>query len=637
MGRTDSRRRALFLLIVFATVGSALLARLAYWQVGQRDRLATEAFNQTTMQETTPSKRGEIYDRTGVVVLATTIERQRLIATPSQIDSATRRQVAADLVTILGLTDADAKALTDRETSDRKYVVLAHGLDTSVANQITAAISGGRLKGLALEPEPARVYPQSGGAPDTTLAAKLLGFVNREGVGQYGVEQYYQEQLAGRPRIVNAQRDVASRVIPDTAVVKDAGAPGEDLRLTIDAGLQLSVEQEILAAWAADKAKSVSAIVMNPYTGEVLAEASYPSYDANDYAAIAASNPSRFIDPIVSSVYEPGSVFKMLTSVAALQGGEVTTKTRIKDTGILKLDGGRTHVDDADHKAMGWMEFQDAIAYSRNVVAAKVAIGLDRTTTGAATKLHDTWTRFGIGSPTGIDVAGEVSGIVRDPATRPWRQIDLANGAFGQGVAVTPLQLATAFATMMNGGQLIQPHVVQAVGVNARQLAPRGQIITPDLSKTLIGMMNHVVSTVPFYRDRTLIPGFEVGGKTGTAQIWDPKANGGRGNWKHNIFNYSFVGYIARQAGHPDLVVAIRIEEGKPTIARLGQIEMPVMSFELFRRIAHDAITTPDLLPERTDSAPPTTAGAGDASGASGAGAAGGSASGGSQSTTATR
>ena len=594
--------------MVFATVGSALLARLAYWQVGQHDRLADEAFQQTSLRQETPSRRGDIYDRTGVVVLATTIERQRLVSTPSEIDADARRQVAAGLVSILGLTGPDAGALTDRETSERKYVVLAHDLDTTVAGHIQAGIDSKALTGLALEPEPVRVYPQAGGGPNTTLAATLLGFVNREGVGQYGVEQFYQDQLAGRPKIVQAQRDVASRQIPETAVVEDPGSPGEDLRLTIDAGLQLDVEQEILAGWAADRAKSVSAIVMNPYTGEVLAEASYPSYDANDYAAIATSNPARFVDPIVSSVYEPGSVFKMLTVVAGIEKGEVTTKTRIKDTGLLRLDGGRTHIDDADHRAKGWMTFEDAIAYSRNVVAAKVALGLDDTTKKSSSILHSTWTRFGFGSPTGIDVAGEVGGIVRDPAIRAWRQIDLANGAFGQCVAVMSLQLATAYSAMINGGQLIQPHVVQAVGLSARQIPVKGQVISADLSKTLVGMMNHVVSTVPFYRDRTLIPGYEVGGKTGTAQIWNPKANGGRGGWKHNIFNYSFIGYIARQPGHPDLIVAIRIEEGTPTVAKLGQLEMPVMSFGLFRRIAHDAITTPDLLPERTDAPPATTA-----------------------------
>ena len=628
MGRTDSRRRALVLLIVFATVGSALLARLAYWQVGERQRLADQALQQTTMREETPSRRGNIYDRSGVVVLATTIERQRLISTPSQIDPDTRRAVADRLVAILGLGDADAQDLRDHETSDRQYVILAHGLDSTAASQIQAGIASGDLKALALEPEPVRVYPQAGGAPNTTLAAKVLGFVNRDGVGQYGVEQFYQAELAGRPKVVQAQRDMTQRPIPDSAVVEDPGAPGQDLRLTIDAGLQLDVEQEILAAWAADRAKSVSALVMNPYTGEVLAEASYPSYDGNNYSAVAATNPSSFIDPIVSSVYEPGSVFKMLTSVAALERNEVTTMTKIKDTGVLRLDGGRTHVDDADHKAMGWLTFQDAIAYSRNVVAAKVAIGLDHSTNAAATILHSTWLRFGFGSRTGIDLAGEVSGLVNDPAVRPWRQIDLANGAFGQGVAVTPIQLAAAYAAMINGGQLVQPHVVEAVGLSARATPSQGRVIDGTLSKTLIGMMNHVVSTVPFYRDRTLIPGYDVGGKTGTAQIWDPKLNGGHGGWKQNIFDYSFVGYVARQTGHPDLLVAIRIEEGTPTIARIGELEMPVMSFGLFHRIAHDAITTPDLLPDLT-TAPGGTATGTEAEAAAPVGAGGAPADGG--------
>ncbi|GAC1676962.1 MAG: hypothetical protein NVS9B8_18330 [Candidatus Limnocylindrales bacterium] len=461
---------------------------------------------------------------------------------------------------------------------------------------------------MALEPEPVRVYPQAGGGPNTTLAAKALGFVNRDGVGQYGLEQYYQDLLAGRPKVVQAQRDITSRSMPDSTVVKDPGAPGQDLRLTIDAGLQLNVEQELLAAWAADRAKSVSAVVMNPYTGEILAEASYPSYDGNDYAAIAASDPNRFIDPVVSSVYEPGSVFKMLTVVAAMERHQVTTRTQINDTGFLRLDGGRSMISDADRKAKGWMTFEDAIAFSRNVVAAKVALGLDSDVRTASAILYSTWTRFGFGSRTGVDLAGEVGGIARDPAIRAWRQIDLANGAFGQGVAVTPMQLATAYSTMVNGGQRIQPHVVKAVGLTATSVSTGPQVIDPGLSTTLIGMMNHVVTTVPFYRDRTLIPGYDVGGKTGTAQIWDPTLDHGRGAWKQNIFDYSFIGYIGRETGKPDLVVAIRIEEGTPTVAKIGELEMPVMSFELFRRIAHDAITTPDLLPARAVPVDSTTA-----------------------------
>ncbi|HUQ77665.1 MAG TPA: penicillin-binding protein 2 [Patescibacteria group bacterium] len=599
MGRTDSRRRALFLLIAFAVVGSALFARLAYWQIGQRDRLADEAFQQTTFREETPSRRGDIYDRSGVVVLATTIERERLIATPSQITAGRRQEVADALVGILGLAGDDADQLVARATSDRKYVVLARALDTATAARIRAAVARKEIEGVALEPEPVRVYPQPGGGPGTTLAAKVLGFVNREGVGQYGIEQYYQDQLTGRPKVVQAQRDIAARMIPDTAVVKEPGSAGEDLRLTIDAGLQLAVEQEVLAAWGADKAKSVSALVMNPYNGEILAEASYPSYDGNDYAAIAAGDPSRFIDPVISAAYEPGSVFKMLTAVAALESKRVTIKTKINDTGTLKLDGGRTHVDDADRKAKGWMTFEDALAWSRNVVFAKAALGLDKNVRNASTVLHGTWARFGFGKPTGVDLGAEAKGIVHDPAGLAWRQIDLANGSFGQGVAVTPIQLATAYSTMLNGGLRIQPHVVKAVGTVEREIVPGEQVISGSLSRTLTGMMKHVVATVPFYADRTLIKGYEVGGKTGTAQIWNASANGGRGGWKVNIFNYSFIGYVARQAGRPDLVIAIRIEEGKPTVAKVGQLEMPVMSFELFSRIAHDAITTPDILADR--------------------------------------
>jgi len=350
----------------------------------------------------------------------------------------------------------------------------------------------------------------------------------------------------------------------------------------------------------ADRAKRASAVVMDPYTGEVYAMATYPSYDGNDYKTIATTDPGRFIDPVVSTVYEPGSVFKMMTAAAALTNGTVTPSTRIKDVGTLRLDKGRTKIDDADRKGKGWMTFEDGIAYSRNVIAAKVALGLGKTTRESATILYDMWARLGYGQPTGIDVAGEVGGIVRDPALTKWRQIDLANGAFGQGVAVTPMQLAMAYAALMNGGTLVQPHVVKAIGEHEVAIAPRArQVVDGATSTTLIHLMQHVISEVPMYRDRTLVPGYDVGGKTGTAQIWDPTANKGRGAWKKDLFNYSFVGFIGRETGVPDLVIAIRIEEARPTVIKVGHLEMPVMSFELFRRIATDAITTPDLLLDR--------------------------------------
>jgi cell division protein FtsI/penicillin-binding protein 2 len=599
LGRTDSRRRLLFLLVVLALVATAIVGRLAYWQVVMRDDLAARARAQTTVRTEIPSRRGEIYDRSGVVVLATTVDRDRLSAAPDQLSQKRRAAVAAELVRILALDGGTAAALTEKMTSDRPYVVLARDIEPEVSDRIRAGLEDGKLAQVSLEPEPARVYPQPGGGPDSSLAAHLLGFVNREGQGQYGVEQYYQDLLAGQPKVVVARRDINARAIPDTAVTTEYGVPGVDLRLTIDAGLQLAVEQELLAAWVADSAVSASAVVMDPFSGEIYAEATYPAYDANAYRSIASTDPSRFIDPVVSAVYEPGSVFKMLTSVAALEQGTVTPATTIRDVGTLKLDGGRTKVDNADRKGRGMISFQDAIAYSRNVVAAKVALGLGATTAESAAILHEVWSRLGFGAPTGVDVAGEVAGLVRDPALTPWREIDLANGAFGQGVAVTPIQLATAFSAMVNGGRLVQPHVVKAIGEEEVSSAPRAEVLDPALSPTLIGLMNHVVTEVSFYRDRTLIPGYFVGGKTGTAQIWDPTLNDGQGDWKTDLFNYSFVGYVGRQAGAPELVVAVRINEARPTVVKVGQLEMPVMSFELFRRIATDAITTPALLPDR--------------------------------------
>jgi cell division protein FtsI/penicillin-binding protein 2 len=595
LGRTDSRGRLVFLLAVFVVTAVTLVGRLAWWQVVRRDDLAAEARRQTSMRSEVPSPRGTIYDRSGIVVVATTIERDRLVAAPDQLSAAKRRQVVTELTTILRLDERAAADLSAKLATDRPYVVLARGLEPEVSERIRAGLAAGRLAQVSLQPEPVRTHPQKGGGPDSTLAAHLLGFVNREGAGQYGVEQFYQSVLAGSPRVLYARKDVHSRAIPDSEIVAEAGVPGTDVRLTIDAGLQLAVEQELLAAWVADQAVSVSAVVMDPYTGEIYAEASYPSYDANDYGTIAANDPGRFIDPVVSHVYEPGSVFKMLTVIAGLETGTVRPETQVRDVPKLTLDGGRTHIDNADHKGKGWIRFEDAIAYSRNVVAAKVALGLGSTTGEAAGTLHEVWTRLGFGSLTGIDVAGEVAGLVRDPAVKEWRQIDLANGAFGQGVAVTPIQLATAYAAMVNGGRLVRPHVVKAIGEEEISTAPAAEVLNPALSPTLIGMMNHVVSTVPFYRDRTLIPGYDVGGKTGTAQIWDAE----KGAWKNLLYNYSFVGYVGREAGKPDLVVAVQINEARPTIARIGALEMPVMSFELFRRIARNAITTPGLLADR--------------------------------------
>ena len=375
------------------------------------------------------------------MVLAASADRYRLIGAPGPLTLVDRQKTAQALVTLLGLTGPDAVDLVTKMVSDRGYVVLTRGIDEPMAARIRAALTDGSMAGLSLEPEPERQYPLNGGSPGSTLAAQLLGFVNRDGDGQYGVEQYYQAQLAGQPRVEVAQRDGGGDPVPDTIVVESPGVPGSDLRLTIDAGFQLQLEQELMAAGLADRALSVSGVVMDPYTGEIYGEATYPSYNGNDYAAIAATRPA--------AVHRPGRQLGLrarlgLQDVHRARGVRQRHRRpdkKINDSGSLALDNGSAKIYDSDKRPMGWIPFEDIVAYSRNVGAARVAIGLASSTKKASSILYGTWLSLGFGARTGIDVAGEVQGLVRDPTITPWRQVDLANGAFGQGVAVTPIQL----------------------------------------------------------------------------------------------------------------------------------------------------------------------------------------------------
>ena len=591
-GRTDSGRRLLLLLVVFVIGAGALVTRLGYWQLVRRDDLVESARRQIYYREEVPSTRGQIYDRSGTIVLAASVTRDRLVVSAEHLTPDDRLEMTDFLTAQLGLDAEASGTLAAKLETGKPYLVLARNLAPERSQAIEAAARDAGISGITFESESARSYPQQGGSPNSTLAAHLLGFVNREGAGQYGVEQFYQDTLSGQPRVVEADRDASGKPVAETQRTVEPGVPGEDIRLTIDAGLQLALEQEVMAAQIANGAKSVSAVVMDPWTGEIYAEATYPSYDANDYAAVAAKDPSVFVDPVVSHVYEPGSVFKMLTVLAGLEQGTTSMKKTYRDSGRLRLDGGRARIEDADAKAMGPLTLEDGIAYSRNVVAAKVALGLAPTTEEASTILHEVWTRMGFGRPTNIDVAGEVRGLVNDPAINDWRQIDLANGSFGQGVAVTQIQLATAYAAMVNGGVLVKPHVVAGVGTEEVQATMDAPVLDPALSRPLANLMDHVLKS-PWYIEEARVPGFWIGGKTGTAQVWDDAQK----RWFYNIYNFSCVGFIGREQGRPDLVVAVKIGEAPPNRNAQGQFILPVTATELFRRVATDAVTTPGLLP----------------------------------------
>jgi stage V sporulation protein D (sporulation-specific penicillin-binding protein) len=600
-GRTDSGARLLLLLVVFVVAGGALVTRLGYWQIVRRDDLVDSARGQIYYRAEVPSRRGQIYDRSGTVVLAASVTRDRLVVAADRLSDAGRADMVEFLAAQLSLDAAASGALAAKLATAKPYVVVARDLPPEKTQAIEAAATAARITAISFESDSARSYPQTGGGPNSTLAAQLIGFVNRDGAGQYGVEQFYQDILAGQPKVVEADRDASGKPLAETERTVEPGVPGADIRLTIDAGLQLALEQEVMAAGIANGAKSVSAVVMDPWTGEIYAEATFPSYDANRYAPIAADDPSIFVDPVVSHVYEPGSVFKMLTVIAGLEQGTTSMDRVYRDSGRLRLDGD-TKIEDADRQAMGYMPLRDGIAYSRNVIAAKVALGLAPTTGKASSILHEVWTRLGFGSPTDIDVAGEVRGLVNDPAINRWSQIDLANGSFGQGIAVTQIQVARAYAAMVNGGVLVHPHVVAGVGAQPVEVVQDAPVLDPGMTAKLSKLLEHVLAS-PWYEDQSQVPGFVVGGKTGTAQVWDDA----RKRWVFNLYNFSCVGFIGREEGHPDLVVAVKIGEARPLRSATGQIILPVTSHELFRRVATDAVTTPGLLPV-LDLPDPTTA-----------------------------
>lgn len=588
LGRTDSKGRLLLLFMALVLLASGMTARLAYWQVNQRQQLTALADQTRVTHKSVPARRGTIYDRTGTIVLAQTVNHYRIVADLHSITDAERKRDTTALVDFLELSGDVEAAFRKAMTGTGYYVVLAVNVDAGLGKEIADAQANGALGAMTLEPTPVRVYPQAGGAPHTSLAAQLLGFVNDNGKGQYGLEQQYDSLLAGKPQQLEIDPNKPG---PTGIHIVDPGADGVDIRTTIDVGLQLQVEQEVFSTWAADKARTVSAIVMDPKTGAVLAEGSYPSYDANFYQLVANQDSGLFMDPIISEVYEPGSVFKMLTASAALQTKTTSLTTKINDSGILKLPGGQ-EVADADRKAMGWMTFADIVAWSRNVGVSQVAFRLGKTNNASAANLYQTWRTYGIGQKTGIDLAGEVAGIVPDPAQTPWYQIDLANRSFGQGVAVPPIQIIKAYSEMANGGYQVTPHVADftSVGNTAASATPAKQVISAGLSTSLVGLMQHVVTAVKSYDQATYIPGYYVGGKTGTAQIWDPSLDHGKGAWIDNVYNYSFYGWLGHDK--PDLTIGVVIYEGKPTKIGQGVLPLSVQSTELFRRVATDAAVT---------------------------------------------
>ena len=607
--RTDSRLRANIVTFVLILIATICVARLGYWQVVARDQLLDAGAAQLRTTVTNEPIRGTITDRTGAVVLATTVLRHRLLSQGAALSVADRASTADALVTALALSPLNATKVRAVLESGRKWAVLLPALDDAQTDIVRGEIAADRVRGVTLEEVRVRLYPQPGGGVGTTLASHIIGFVNSDGGGQYGLEEYYNEQLAGAASVSTTVRGTDGQL--ETTQVTTGRTPS-NLQLCIDATLQTLVEQEVATAGIADDAESVSAIVMDPYTGAIISSASWPAYDANNFGVTAARDPGRFINPATTSVYEPGSVMKAITSVAALESGLYTPTTKIQDEALLTLDNGATKVRNSDLKSKGSMTLTAALAWSRNIIFSKVGLSLGSNAREAAARLYATWLRFGFGGKTGIDVVGESQGLVNDPADRRWREIDMANASFGHGVGTTLMQLAVAYSALVNGGVLVRPRLVESVDGVTIPITVRGTATTPEVSAQMVRMTSQVTKSVPFYAKLTRMDGYAYGGKTGTAQIWLKDADGGKGAWDFEHYNFTFVGWVGKTA--PEYVIAISIRRGTPVTQRQGAIVNRIESFELFRRVAQDLISVYNISPAVAAAAggltPPTHPGA---------------------------
>ena len=597
LARTDSRARALVLLILVAFAASAIGARLVWWQVVQQPWLAEMALNQLAQHEELPAERGEITDANGEL-LATSVELQSVFATPPSVDDPLMTAIV--LASVLDMPTAEVR---ERLESESAWVWLRRRVSPEVAERIRTL----ELRGIGMLPETKRVYPVRGVADGTTIAAQVLGFVDVDGRGQFGVEGNENGLLAGSPGTVTAQEDVIGRQIADSATLLTEPSDGADLRLTIDAGVQHLLEEQIWETYRTNRAAGATGMIMDAETGAILGMASYPSYDANEFAT---TDGELFSNPAVARQYEPGSVMKAFTVAAALDAGAITTRDTFVDDNNLVVRGIR--IQNADRLDQpyghGRITAAEVLALSNNVGAARIGLELGRA------ELYEAFRRFGFGAPTGIELTGEASGVVWDP-DGPNASADLtaAQNAFGQGLSVTAVQLMAGYAAFANGGMLVTPHVVEgwtdADGAHHDAEQPPGErIMRAETADTMVDLLVNGIDNG--IAKGAQIAGYTVAGKTGTAQIAGPvKVKNGDGEtverWQYidGWVDSSYIGFLP--AGDTKLVTIILIH--RP--AGAGGPRMPerpeTVYADLMRQVVDYLAIAPDRPVEPDDADEP--------------------------------
>jgi cell division protein FtsI/penicillin-binding protein 2 len=540
--------RSLLVAGLLAFVGISVILQIVRIQSGPEAAVfKAQGAQYARVPRTYYPERGAIFDRNGHLLAG----NKTVFEVGADLNAVHDKEaIALTLSSVLGSNTADVRNQLDDPPPNLQYLVLADYVSADQAAQIqqmqltSAALTPSgkvsRLQGLELQAHPERDYPEG------ALASNVLGFVSREGRGYFGVEEKYNSLLAGKPVQVWVPTD------PNRAGEIPRVPDGTTLILTIDRELQASIEQILDQALNRYGAQHGTIVVMNPRDGSILALASSPRMDPNqfwNYGSIY-QNASEF-DRAVSMPYEPGSVIKVLTMAAALDSGAVTPSTSFLDTGAI-LVGGAT-IRNWDDQAWGQQDMVGCLQHSLNVCLAWVA---EKT---GAQNFYRYMNRFGFGHPTGVDLAGEAAGRLKVPGDSDWYPVDLATNAFGQGISVTPLQIMMASSSVANDGRMVVPHILLAMVRNGHQYRVPAQYagapITADTAHTLNQML---AVSLENEASAALVPGYRVAGKTGTAQIPGPYG------YEAAATNASFIGW--GPVDDPQFMIYIWLERPSSSI-----------------------------------------------------------------------
>lgn len=549
--RTTMKRRLLAAFGALLLWAAAIEVRLVYLQVVRYSDLSSRAERQQSRTIEAPAKRGDILDRHGHI-LAYSVDADTIYAVPNEIDDLDATTAAL----CRALADCDAKdrpAMADRIRKGKYFAYVRRQVWPDQAKRVAAL----HLDGIGFIKESKRTYPNA------DLASHVLGYVGIDNVGLSGLEATYDSFVRGRAGTVLVQTDARRTAFSRVERPPTAGA---SLELTIDEYLQHVAERELRAGVQSSGASGGSVIIMDPFTGEILALANAPDFNPNAYRDVREELRRN---RAIQDLYEPGSTFKIVTASAAFEERAATPATVIDASAGNIRFGSRVIRDDHNY---GVLSFADVIVRSSNVGAIKVALKLGPDT------ISDYVRRFGFGRPTSPDFRGESSGIVWDPARL--NDSALASVAMGYQVGVTPLQMAAAVSAVANGGELVQPRAVRAVIRDRKRLpVPRkvlNRAISANTAATLTQIMEDVVDRGT--GERAKIPGYTVAGKTGTAK----KLVGGsyRG---HSDYNVSFVGFVPSRK--PVFAIVVVVDSPHRVSPYGGVVAAPI-----FQKIAATAL-----------------------------------------------